>query len=60
MNKVRQIFEAFLARVKAIYTAIISYFMFIPDNMPDVRQRFDDFKTCTPAKIRNIRDNMSI
>ena len=31
MNKVRQIFEAFLVRVKAIYTAILSYFMSIPE-----------------------------
>ena len=60
MNKVRQIFETFLAKIKAFWAAIISCFMFIPDSMPDVRQRFDDLKTRTPAKIRNIRDNMSI
>jgi hypothetical protein len=49
--------------VKAIYTAILSYFMSIPEKIPDVRQRIEDLKTRTPAKIRNlgsIYDQMSI
>ena len=59
MNKVQQIFQAFLIRIKAFWNAIISCFYSIPEKMPDVRQRFEDLKTRTPAKIRNIPSNLN-
>ena len=53
MNKVKEVYQAVILKIQAFFAVILSFFKSVPDRMPDVATRFEDFRTRTPAKIRS-------
>ena len=41
-----------MIKIQALFTLILSFFKAVPDRMPDVPTRIEEFRTRTPAKIR--------